>query len=42
MNILYEEWLARVPEFRLDPDRPAHFNGGHVVGVEEMHLVWGK
>jgi cytochrome P450 len=40
LNILYEEWLARVPEFRLDPDRPAHFNGGHVVGVEEMHLVW--
>jgi cytochrome P450 len=42
LNILYEEWLSRVPEFRLDPDRPARFNGGHVVGVEEMHLVWGK
>lgn len=42
LNILYEEWLSRVPEFRLDPDRPARFNGGHVVGVEKMHLVWGK
>ncbi len=42
LNILYEEWLARVPEFRLDPERPPKFNGGHVVGVEEMHLLWGS
>jgi cytochrome P450 len=42
LNILYEEWLARVPEFRLDPARPPKFNGGHVVGVEELHLLWGN
>jgi cytochrome P450 len=40
LNILYEEVLKRLPQFRLDPDRPAKFKGGHVVGVEELHLVW--
>ena len=42
LNILYEEVLARLPQFRIDPDRPAKFNGGHVVGVEELYLVWDK
>jgi len=40
LNLLYEELLARLPRFRLDPDRPPKFHGGHVVGVEELHLVW--
>lgn len=40
LNILYEEWLARVPQFRLDPEQPPRFHGGHVVGVEHMHLLW--
>jgi hypothetical protein len=29
-----------MPEFRLDPDKPTVFHGGHVMGIEEMHLVW--
>lgn len=41
LNILYEELLARLPQFRLDPDKPPSFNCGHVVGVEQLHLVWG-
>ncbi len=41
LNILYEEWLARVPQFRVDPDHAPKFCGGHVVGVEELHLKWG-
>jgi len=41
LNILYEELLARMPQFRLDPDRPPSFNCGHVVGVEKLYLVWG-
>lgn len=40
LNILYEELLARLPEFRLDGEKPPKFHGGHVVGVEELHLVW--
>ncbi len=42
LNILYEEFLARVPQFRLDPDRAPRFNGGHVVGVEELYLRWDQ
>ncbi|NND69262.1 MAG: cytochrome P450 [Halioglobus sp.] len=41
LNILYEELLARLPQFRLDPARPPSFNCGHVVGVESLHLLWG-
>lgn len=40
LQVLYEEMLARMPEFRLDPDHPPVFHGGHVIGIESMHLVW--
>ncbi len=40
LNILYEELLSRLPTFRIDPDRPPRFNCGHVVGVDELHLLW--
>ena len=40
LQILYEEWLKRIPEFRLDPDRPAKFHGGHVIGCDSLHLLW--
>lgn len=42
LNIVYEESLKRLPRFRLDPQRPAIFKGGHVIGVEELYLVWDK
>lgn len=40
LRILYEEWLKRIPEFRLDPDRPATFHGGHVIGCDSLPLLW--
>lgn len=40
LQVLYEEMLAGLPEFRLDPERPPVFHGGHVMGIEAMHLVW--
>ncbi|MBS3962376.1 MAG: cytochrome P450 [Sandarakinorhabdus sp.] len=40
IQILYEEMLARLPEFRLDPDHPPVMHGGHVMGVESLHLLW--
>jgi cytochrome P450 len=40
LNILYEELLARIPEFRLDPEKPPTYHGGNVWGPEELHLVW--
>jgi hypothetical protein len=40
LQVLYEEMLARLPAFRLDPDFPPVFHGGHVIGIERMHLRW--
>ncbi len=40
LKILYEELLPRLPEFRLDPDRPPKFHGGHVIGFDSLHILW--
>ena len=40
IQLLYEEMLAGLPEFRLDPDLPPTYHGGHVIGPETLHLVW--
>ena len=40
LQILYEELLAGLPTFRLDPEHPPRFHGGHVIGPETLNLVW--
>jgi cytochrome P450 len=40
LQVLYEEMLARLPEFRLDPEKPVTYHGGHVIGPESVHLLW--
>lgn len=40
LQVLYEEMLKRLPEFRIDPNKPSTFHGGHVIGPDEVHLVW--
>jgi cytochrome P450 len=40
LQVLYEELLKRIPTFRLDPERPPTFHGGHVIGVDALDLVW--
>jgi cytochrome P450 len=40
LQVLYEVLLARLPTFRLDPERPPTFHCGHVVGVDSLHLAW--
>lgn len=40
LQVLYEELLARLPEFRLDPANPPSFHGGNVIGVDKLSLVW--
>jgi cytochrome P450 len=40
LQIVYEELLARLPAFRLDPDKPSFYRGGHVVALEALHIVW--
>jgi len=40
LQVLYEEMLKGLPEFRLDPDKPVTFHGGHVIGPDQLHLLW--
>lgn len=40
LQVLYEEMMKILPEFRLDPANPPTFHGGHVVGVHTVHLLW--
>jgi len=40
LQVLYEEMMAGLPAFRLDPAQPPTFHGGHVVGVDTLHLLW--
>ena len=40
LRIFFEEWLKRIPEFRLDPDHPPRFSGGYSISVESLPLVW--
>jgi len=40
LHILYEELLSGLPEFRLDPDKPARFTGGNVISVLTLPILW--
>jgi cytochrome P450 len=41
LNILYEEWLKRMPNVRLDPDKPAPvYRPGVVMEMSWLHLKW--
>lgn len=40
LQTLYEELLARLPRFQLDPDKPATFLCSHILGIDSLHLVW--
>lgn len=42
LQVLYEELLARLPSFRIDPDRPVTYHGGFVLGPETLHIKWSK
>ena len=40
LQIAYEEWLARIPAFRLDPDCASSSSGGHVLSLNSLGLRW--
>jgi cytochrome P450 len=40
LQTLYEEFLARIPPFALDPERPPAYHGGIVLGVDRLNLLW--
>ena len=40
LRVMYEEWLSRIPAFRLDPADPPRFHTAMVMGVERLPLRW--
>lgn len=40
MKVFYQEWLKRVPPFRLDPQAPPRFMGGFNLAITSLPLVW--
>lgn len=40
LEIMVEEWLARVPEFALDPARPPRMRSGVLGALLSLHLRW--
>ncbi|MGB8365827.1 MAG: cytochrome P450 [Rhizomicrobium sp.] len=40
LQILYEQMLSRLSGFRIDPQKPVRYHGGHVWGPDELHLLW--
>jgi len=40
MKVFYQEWLKRVPPFRLDPEAPPRFMGGFNLAITSLPLIW--
>jgi cytochrome P450 len=40
IRVVIEEWLARIPRFSLDPDKPIVTASGLVNTLHELHLQW--
>ena len=41
LRVFWEEWLRRIPSFRLDPQRPAIYRAGLTLAVQELEIAWG-
>jgi cytochrome P450 len=41
LRVLLEEWLKRIPHFRLDPAKPPEFGGGFSIAARSLALVLG-
>ena len=40
LQVVYEQVLARLPTFRLDPDRPVVYHGGHIIAIDSLPIRW--
>jgi cytochrome P450 len=42
MQVMYQQMLARLPEFRLDPQRPPRFHCGNIIGIDTLTIQWNS
>ena len=40
LQVLYEQMLARLPEFRLDDRKPVKFHAGNIIAIDSLPLRW--
>lgn len=40
LRVFLEEWIARIPEFGIDPEKPPVTYSGVVIGMSQLGLVW--
>lgn len=40
LQIFYQEFLSRMPNFSLDPKRPPTFHCGQILGFDTLDLIW--
>jgi len=40
LQILYEEWLKRIPSFHMAPDKKERFHAANVLSIDYLPLVW--
>jgi cytochrome P450 len=40
MQIIIEVALSKLKNIRLDPSKPPHYHGGHVIGPDSLSLLW--
>lgn len=40
LQVLYEQVLNRLPEFRLDPAKPVRFHAGNIIAIDSLPLRW--
>lgn len=42
IQVFLKEFVTRIPEFGLDPERPPQTHGGAVPGFDHLHLLWAS
>jgi cytochrome P450 len=40
LQVVYEQMLARLPEFRLDLDAPVTYHAGNIIAIDSLPLRW--
>jgi cytochrome P450 len=40
LQVIYEQMLARLPEFRLDDTKPARFHAGNIIDIDSLAIRW--
>ncbi|HEX7857709.1 MAG TPA: cytochrome P450 [Sphingobium sp.] len=40
LQVVYEQMVARLPNFRLDVDKPAKFHGGNIIAIDSLPIRW--